>query len=209
MLYSPLSHLNNEVRILYLSERPRDGGLRPMSFRLEHRSLDEYSAESREYMRARNLSVYSREELYKQARDDRNHEEASTHPDAAGMTGCERLKYLSATTPGQWMPPSNLHKRFAWGDYVAISYVWGDPNDRMQILVNNTPLMITKNLRSILQSLNETWDNDVSTLGIWVDAICVKSSGHQREKHTDQKNALDISKRPDRAYLAGRHRRTR
>ena len=52
--------------------------------------------------------------------------------------------------------PDSIHYRFRWGDYSALSYVWGNPNDTTNILVNGVETQITKNLAEALHRLRET-----------------------------------------------------
>ncbi|KAL8716834.1 MAG: hypothetical protein Q9225_005867 [Loekoesia sp. 1 TL-2023] len=62
--------------------------------------------------------------------------------------------------------------RYKWGDFMALSYTWGDPNDCTQILVNGHPLIVTKNVEAGLKQLRnkryiqQGWK-------IWIDAICI------------------------------------
>jgi len=53
--------------------------------------------------------------------------------------------------------------------YVALSYVWGDARDVVEIRVNDRPLAITRNLFFALYHLRRL-DSPVS---LWVDAICI------------------------------------
>lgn len=43
--------------------------------------------------------------------------------------------------------------RYEWGDFLALSYTWGDPTDVREILVNGQPLLITHNLEACLRAL--------------------------------------------------------
>ena len=45
---------------------------------------------------------------------------------------------------------------FRWGDFAALSYVWGDPHDTTRIVVNATRTHVTKNLASALHTLQRT-----------------------------------------------------
>lgn len=64
--------------------------------------------------------------------------------------------------------------------YIAISYVWGDPNDTRIIHVDDIPVSITINLFSALRDLrHETRD-----LMIWADAICINQ--HDDEEKLQQ-----------------------
>jgi Heterokaryon incompatibility protein (HET) len=62
--------------------------------------------------------------------------------------------------------------------YSAISYAWGDANNKEVILVDNRPFQITANLASCLKTLNiigpAKWGLPSNTpLHLWVDAICI------------------------------------
>lgn len=53
--------------------------------------------------------------------------------------------------------------------YEALSYVWGDPKERVLIIVDGLPLFITTNLHAALVQLrNHTFER-----ALWVDAICI------------------------------------
>ena len=69
---------------------------------------------------------------------------------------------------------SNEHPtwRFAWGDYVALSYCWGDARTTRGIFVNGHSMQITVNLEAALRQLR---DSHCIKQGfkLWVDAICI------------------------------------
>ncbi|CAI6332213.1 unnamed protein product [Periconia digitata] len=59
------------------------------------------------------------------------------------------------------------------GRYLALSYVWGDPNRRDAVITcNGAPLKITKSLQDALKEIRQT-DESVS---IWADAICINQA---------------------------------
>jgi Heterokaryon incompatibility protein (HET) len=59
-------------------------------------------------------------------------------------------------------------------EYIALSYVWGDPSRLSKILVNELEVHITENLAIALEHLQPSDD----ALTLWVDAvsICSKAS---------------------------------
>lgn len=69
--------------------------------------------------------------------------------------------------------------RFVWGDFVALSYTWGDPSYIRTILLNGIPFVITENLEACLRLLRS---KPLFKAGwrIWVDALCI-----------DQKNIIE------------------
>ena len=55
-------------------------------------------------------------------------------------------------------------------EFMALSYVWGDPTDPRTILLHNEPFLVTKNLHAALRSIRSRFPG-MST--IWVDALCI------------------------------------
>ena len=53
--------------------------------------------------------------------------------------------------------------------YVALSYVWGDPDLVEAITCDNATLRVTKNLKTALRYLRHTTETRV----FWIDAICI------------------------------------
>jgi hypothetical protein len=53
--------------------------------------------------------------------------------------------------------------------YEALSYVWGDPNDTVNILVDSQPFHVTRNLFEALKVLRQPSEPRV----LWADAICI------------------------------------
>ena len=62
--------------------------------------------------------------------------------------------------------------RYKWGDFLALSYTWGEPSDRREIIVNGKPLLISKNLEACLRVLS---GKQYAQHGwkFWIDAICI------------------------------------
>jgi hypothetical protein len=52
--------------------------------------------------------------------------------------------------------------------FLALSYVWGDENDKRVILVNKHPFWVTRNLFDAMMGLRES-----ESLIMWIDAICI------------------------------------
>ncbi|KAM7211218.1 Heterokaryon incompatibility protein (HET) domain containing protein [Rhypophila decipiens] len=79
------------------------------------------------------------------------------------------------------------HHRHGETPYTALSYVWGDPDNQVLVLVNNVQLLVRRNLYHALAQLQqqriETW--------IWVDAICIDQA-HDDEKSWEVNRMRDI-----------------
>jgi hypothetical protein len=56
--------------------------------------------------------------------------------------------------------------------YEALSYFWGDPNDRLEIYIDDKVLRVTRNLYAALHRLRS---GDHSRV-LWVDAVCINQS---------------------------------
>jgi hypothetical protein len=71
----------------------------------------------------------------------------------------------------------DLPWRYSWGDYVALSYVWGDssPSAQRQIYVNGCPIAVTQNLKTALQQLRKHY-RIRQGFRIWADAICINQN---------------------------------
>lgn len=69
-----------------------------------------------------------------------------------------------------------IFQRFAWGDYIALSYVWGDPSIRRDILVDGHRFSVTENLYQALLRLSNLKPIQNQTLHIWADAICINQN---------------------------------
>ena len=69
----------------------------------------------------------------------------------------------------------NLPWRFAWGDYVALSYCWGDAHTTREIIVNGCSRHVIVNLEAALRQLR---DSHCIKQGfkLWADAICIDQS---------------------------------
>lgn len=62
--------------------------------------------------------------------------------------------------------------RFNWGDFVALSYTWGDPKYRKNIILNGSRIKVQTNLESALRILRGKKPMK-SDYKIWIDALCI------------------------------------
>jgi hypothetical protein len=69
--------------------------------------------------------------------------------------------------------------------YTALSYVWGDPTDRLPIYIDGIFFSATKNLALALQHIRKVDQDEV----LWIDAVCI--------------NQKDIDERNDQVLLMG------
>ncbi|KAI0535560.1 HET-domain-containing protein [Xylaria digitata] len=62
--------------------------------------------------------------------------------------------------------------RYTWGDFVALSYVWGDPSLKREVFVDGIPVLVTASLEAALQELRNHVRIQQGFL-IWADALCI------------------------------------
>ena len=76
--------------------------------------------------------------------------------------------------------------------YLTLSYVWGDPKDPLEILCDDKPLAVTRNLHAALRQLSEPetaskldypdpGETGTQGLLIWIDSICINQSDTQEK----------------------------
>ncbi|KAK3640645.1 hypothetical protein LTR56_011737 [Elasticomyces elasticus] len=71
--------------------------------------------------------------------------------------------------------PSSLQHRFKWGDFAALSYVWGDDKDQQTIVVNGVRVKVHKNLEIALRALQGEHIFE-GKYKIWIDAISINQN---------------------------------
>ncbi|KAI0205211.1 heterokaryon incompatibility protein-domain-containing protein [Astrocystis sublimbata] len=66
-------------------------------------------------------------------------------------------------------------KIYRWGDFWALSYEWGDPNNTDEIIVNGERTTVTSNLKDTLQRICSWWRrwNYDGSISLWIDALCI------------------------------------
>ncbi len=94
------------------------------------------------------------------------------------------VRFLSPSISESQDPPGTIHLELRHASlndentrYWALSYVWGDITDPIIIYVNNTPILIRRNLYAALIQLYK--DTTAAAAGhappwLWIDAICVQ-----------------------------------
>jgi hypothetical protein len=73
--------------------------------------------------------------------------------------------------------------------YIAVSYVWGAPNDTTEVIINGHQVNITSNLYSLLLQCRR-WagsrtdtEGDIVPSNFWVDAICINQRDNAEKSH--------------------------
>lgn len=57
-------------------------------------------------------------------------------------------------------------------EYEALSYAWGDPTNREEILLLNQPCQVTRNLKAALRQLRSYSEANECKV-YWIDALCI------------------------------------
>lgn len=80
--------------------------------------------------------------------------------------------------------------RYAWGDFEALSYTWGDAGDIRMILINGFCEYVPRNVEEALRALR---DLDETRLGMyyWVDSLCI-DQGNIEERNEQVKRMKEI-----------------
>ena len=63
-------------------------------------------------------------------------------------------------------------------EFAALSYVWGDPNDTIEITLNGAEFPVTRNLYKALTFLTRV-HNDGEKMRYWIDAMCINQNDVQ------------------------------
>ena len=91
--------------------------------------------------------------------------------------------------------------------YVAISYVWGNENDRLTMHLNNRPVSVTKSAYNVLNLLSQASspviEGNLAHLSmfanklIWIDAICINQQDND-EKAAQVRQMGEIYRQAER-----------
>ncbi|KAJ3541188.1 hypothetical protein NM208_g4725 [Fusarium decemcellulare] len=99
--------------------------------------------------------------------------ETSNHHDTDALFGNGRDSF--AVQQGSFPSldkEARLPWRYPWGDFIALSYVWGSPTPQRFITVNGAEFGVTPNLYAALIQLRRT-QRIRQGFRLWIDAICI------------------------------------
>jgi len=159
LAYEPLDASKDEIRLLTLLPRSQNTRTRRTDIircKLEKRSLISLTREYEAHVASLGSSSSNKH------KSRRKWLESCPEPNAVNPA-------LSSSTAGE--PPTE-HQRFVWGDYAALSYVWGNENRGCKIIVNDHEIEVTPNLAAALLTFRDGGEFH-SNFGLWVDAICI------------------------------------
>ncbi|KAL2144629.1 hypothetical protein VTI28DRAFT_8840 [Corynascus sepedonium] len=150
-IYSPLDNDHDEIRLLTITNLPIPSEL--VHCCIEKVSLQNLRDEYAAYLGS--SSAIGKSQRTKVLRWSVRH----------GVQEC-------SDTAKRCVPPEAAC-RFSWGDFAALSYVWGSPRDRRNILLNGEVTSVTRNLESALRELAQQGDFSRGYYKLWVDALCI------------------------------------
>jgi hypothetical protein len=78
--------------------------------------------------------------------------------------------------------PRREERRFTWGDYAALSYVWGSPTDTRTMILNDRQIPVQKNLEIALRALSRRADFH-GNHKLWIDALCINQHDLLEQSH--------------------------
>lgn len=182
LLYHPLDVEKNDIRLLELtkpiSPESKD---ELVACNLRHVSLDDYTDEyakfQETYKGTRSNIALDLLWVINSGLHDITPLIATAHQGSLLEDIPVELLERSAALPYS----NNIPSRYNWGDFTALSYVWGDPKRTSEIIVNGEKISVTENLELALRGISGWWFDDDDTNNpvgsyIWVDALCINQS---------------------------------
>jgi hypothetical protein len=160
-LYSPLNEGDDEIRLINILPYASRGSI--VSCTLETVSLKSLTAEYQDFVKASKTTGRKRVVEWTRIQDSLQN---SLHEGKSGPSISNKVN-------------TNGHgHRFIWGDFAALSYVWGDPQDTAHILLNSQKIKVQRGLEMALHALSSRADFS-ARYKLWVDAICINQQDDQ------------------------------
>ncbi|TVY91155.1 Heterokaryon incompatibility protein 6,OR allele [Lachnellula willkommii] len=156
--YSRLDESRDEIRLITLSPLPNEFDL--VHCKLETVSLADITPEYRTFTLSSDDSSLGARKTIRKWSQSRSLAQESSSP---------------AKDDEYCYTPSTTSYRFIWGDFAALSYVWGDENVTGTIVVNGQEREVTANLEEALRAFCSR-DEFTGGFKLWVDAICINQN---------------------------------
>jgi hypothetical protein len=180
MQYKPLDKAKNEIRVLRfrnLSSPVSTDDLIQCS--IENVPLEERSPQfqsNQEYLQNQNCPMVW--DKFTKCVDLRDTTLEQTTLDKATSIGLCQAHTQSSDS------------RYAWGDFEALSYSWGDRDDVESIRTNGIDRKVSKNLEAALRALRELQETRLG-MCYWVDQLCIDQN-NLVERNEQVKRMRDI-----------------
>jgi len=157
--YKPLDESKDEIRLLTLLPKLQHTLFEVVQCRLDTRSLSSFTKQYEAFTSLPSPSSLNKHRFMVKWIQSR--------PGSEGA--------LQGQSPTIIREPLGEHQRFIWGDYAALSYVWGDEKNKSTIIVNGHEMKVTRSLGAALRAFRDGSEFH-SNVGLWVDAICINQT---------------------------------
>ncbi|KAH6884265.1 heterokaryon incompatibility protein-domain-containing protein [Thelonectria olida] len=162
----PLNNEHNAIRLLTVQPLGETSGTVCCS--LEIVSLEDRTHEYSDYLESNNCSGLATRRIVNDWFESRQ-----------ATPG--KQDYMPQPESVDFLVPSKDRMRFRWGDYAALSYVWG-VDMTGTILLDGEIRTVTKNLEDALRAISRK-DTFASDYRLWVDAVCINQKDEQECAH--------------------------
>ena len=152
--YTPLDESKNEIRLITILPKSLDSD--EIHCTLETKSLNSITPQYKDFLSSSNTPIVNARKAV--ADWARSHFSSQAH--------LPSHSYIHSPTP------IDSCRRFTWGDYAALSYVWGDESKPRSIIVNGKDVQVTRNLEGALRAFQEQAEF-ADGFRLWVDAISI------------------------------------
>ena len=100
---------------------------------------------------------------------------SSVEPQPPSSSSRAEFEGHTDNDPGVQVEGVGIPWRYTWGDFVALSYVWGDPTAKCAIYIGESSVLVPVNLEAALRQLRN--HNRVQQgFRIWIDALCINQA---------------------------------
>jgi len=164
-LYSTLNDERREIRLLNIL--PNLDNSQPLHCQLGAYSLDDLNETYREFLADRVSANDIRQNAKREWTSYRLSPRLATQAPFRRMQSTQPSPHLS---------------RFEWGDFAALSYVWGDESDTRAIIVNGHAVSVTANLEAALREFRTGWEFS-GHFKLWADALCINQKDLAERSH--------------------------
>lgn len=161
MLYSRLDESKDNIRLITLLPKALRSNI--VRCKLETRSLASLNPEYEDFLSNSDASILSRRRVIAEWSRSRCPAEQGLVPGGDPMHN---------------RVPTAACYRFMWGDYAALSYVWGDEGKISRIIVNGQETEVTQNLEEALRAFRDGREFETG-FKLWVDAICINQKDYE------------------------------
>ena len=196
--YSPLAK-QGEIRVIQIltqNDHPRHAS-RPICCRIEHVLLDDSQLTTEDRCPAEgSQAIWSRplaqdiaahprtqdggcsDVLWKRSLAERIPRRTRSSGGPPSLSCSRRRAEFESSTDydrSTKVEEVGLPSRYAWGDFIALSYVWGDMSVKREIYIGESSVLVSINLEAALRQLRNH-SRVRQGFKIWIDALCINQA---------------------------------